>query len=70
MLTPTPTTLILGALSSSGLTIYVPMSFEITPDYGERRTGSGYKKGNEVHGGLRSIRENKEVNEGEVHRSF
>ena len=46
------------------------MSFEITPDYGERRTGSGYKKGNEVHGGLRSIRENKEVNEGEVHRSF
>ena len=69
LLTPTLMNLIRGALSISVLTIYVPVSFKITPDYGERRTDSGHKKGNEVHGGHRSIRGNKEMNEGEVHRS-
>lgn len=51
-----------SATSSSCLTTCLPTSFEV---YGERRTDSGDKKGNEEHGGNRLLRKNEEMSEGE-----
>ena len=45
-------------ISSSSLTTCLPTSFKLTLGYGERRTDSGDKKGNEEHGGNRPLKEN------------
>lgn len=47
----------------------MPTSFEVTRGYGERRTASGDKKGNEKHGGNRPFRENEGMSEGERDRA-